>query len=102
MSYAEIELKVVRWGEARGIVQNGKPMGQAIKCLEETTELLDAINKGNVVEVRDALGDIWVTLVMTAATMDINLLECMYEAYEEIKDRKGTLLPSGIFVKESK
>ena len=99
-SYAEIEMKVVQWGEARGIVQNGKPMGQAIKCLEETTELLDAINKGNVVEVRDALGDIWVTLVMTAATMDINLVECMYEAYEEIKDRKGYLTPEGIFVKE--
>ena len=101
-SYAEIEMQVVRWGEARGIVQNGKPMGQAIKCLEECTELLDAINKNNTVEVRDALGDIWVTLVMTAATMDINLLECFHEAYDQIKDRKGYLTPEGIFIKDSK
>lgn len=101
-SYAEIELKVLQWGEGRGIVQHGKPMGQAIKTLEECTELLDAINKGNAEEVKDALGDIWVTMVMCAATMDINLVDCFYQAYDEIKDRKGTLLPSGIFVKESK
>lgn len=101
-SYAEIEMQVLRWGEDRGIVQNGKPMGQAIKCLEETTELLDAINKNNTIEVRDALGDIWVTMVMCAATMDINLTECFYEAFDQIKDRKGYLTPEGIFIKDSK
>lgn len=100
MSYAKIEMKVLQWGEARGIIQNGKPMGQAIKCLEETTELLDAINKDNTIEVRDALGDVLVTLVMCAATMNIDLMDCFSEAYETIKNRKGYLTPEGIFVKE--
>ena len=99
-SYSDIERKVLQWGSDRGIVQNGMPMGQAIKTLEETTELLDAINKGKDADVRDALGDIWVTLVMCAATMDIDLVECMYQAYDEIKDRKGYLTPQGIFIKE--
>lgn len=101
-SYQDIETKVRVWGHERGILQNGQPMGQAIKALEEVTELLDAINKGNTTEIRDALGDVWVTLVMCAGTMDITLLECFYEAYDQIKDRKGYLTPEGIFVKESK
>lgn len=99
-SYAEVEMKIVQWGEARGIVQNGKPLGQAIKTLEEVTELIDAIHKGDIAECKDAVGDIVVTLIMVCATLDINLVDCLYGAYNEIKDRKGYLRPDGIFVKE--
>ena len=99
-SYADVESKVLQWGRDRGIVQHGRPMGQAIKSLEEVTELLDAINKNSTEDIRDALGDVWVTLLMCAATMDINLLECMYKAYDEIKDRRGYLTAEGVFVKE--
>ncbi len=100
-SYSDIEAKVLQWGQARGIVQHGKPMGQALKTLEEVQELLQAIDEGSPGSVRDALGDIWVTLVMCAATMDINLLDCMYDAYNEIKDRKGRLMPNGVFCKDA-
>jgi NTP pyrophosphatase (non-canonical NTP hydrolase) len=100
MSYAETEMKIVQWGEARGIVQNGTAMGQAIKTLEETTELLSAISNKNKDEVKDAVGDIVVTLIMVCAVLDINLVDCMKLAYNEIKDRKGYLRPDGIFVKE--
>lgn len=31
---------------------------------------------------------------------DINLVSCMQIAYDQIKNRKGTLLPNGVFVKE--
>ena len=99
-SYQEIDRKVYDWGIARGIVPNAKPMGQAIKCLEEVTELIDAVNRGSEADIRDALGDVWVTLVMTAATMDMNLVECMYLAYDQIKDRKGFLRQDGVFVKQ--
>ncbi len=99
-SYQDIENKVLTWGRDRGIVQHGQPIGQAIKCLEEVTELLDSINKNRDAAVADALGDIWVTLVMTAATMNMSLLDCMYGAYDEIKDRKGYLTPEGVFVKD--
>lgn len=101
MSFADIELKVLRWGEARGIVQNGKPLGQAIKTLEETTELIDAIFTDDIEAVRDAVGDIVVTLIMVCATLDLNLTDCLELAYSEIKDRKGYLRPDGVFVKES-
>lgn len=31
----------------------------------------------------------------------MDLVQCLAEAYDEIKDRKGTLMPNGIFVKEN-
>lgn len=98
-TYAELEMNVIRWGEARGIVQNGTVMGQAIKTLEETTELIDAVNRKDVDALKDAVGDVVVTLLMVCAIADINLTDCLEQAYSEIKDRKGYLRPDGVFVK---
>jgi NTP pyrophosphatase (non-canonical NTP hydrolase) len=99
-SYRELEMKVIQWGEARGIVQNSTPEAQAIKTYEEVMELRDAIRTNNRAEMKDAYGDILVTLIMGCATADIDLVECLELAYNEIKDRKGHLTPEGIFVKE--
>ena len=100
MSYSKYEMKVLQWGMDRGIVQHGKPIGQAIKTLEEVTELLDAINRNDMPEIKDAVGDVVVTLLMVCATLDIDLTECLAGAYDQIKDRRGTLTAAGVFVKE--
>lgn len=100
MSYRELEIKTIQWGEARGIVQNSNPMAQARKTQEELNELFDAIQNNDYDEMRDAYGDILVTLIMGCATADIDLVSCLELAYNEIKDRKGYLTPEGIFVKE--
>lgn len=99
MSYAEVEMDVLRWGEARGIVKNGKAISQAIKTLEETTELLDAINRNNLEDAKDAIGDVVVTLIMVCAILDVNLVDCLRGAYTEIQYRKGYLTPEGTFIK---
>jgi NTP pyrophosphatase (non-canonical NTP hydrolase) len=100
MSYAQIEMLTIQWGEARGIVQNSTAYAQATKTQEELNELFDAIQNGNRAEMADAYGDILVTLVMGCACADLDLVECFKGAYEEIKDRKGYLTKEGIFVKE--
>ena len=100
MSYANTEMKVIQWGEARGIVQNSTPYAQALKTKEELDELFDAISKGDAEATADAYGDILVTLVMGCACADLDLVECFKGAYEEIKDRKGFLNKDGIFVKQ--
>ena len=100
MSYANTEMKVIQWGEARQIVQNSTPKAQAWKTVEEVNELLVAIENGDRDEMADAYGDILVTLVMGCACADLDLVECFKGAYEEIKDRKGYLSPEGIFVKQ--
>jgi len=100
MSYADIEMKVIQWAEARGIVQNSNNLAQAVKTLEEVTELMDAIVKGDREAQKDAYGDILVTLIVGCATADLDLVSCLAGAYDEIKGRKGYLTPQGIFVKE--
>ena len=100
MSYAQIEMLVLQWGEKRGIVQNSTPYAQAIKTQEELNELFEAISKDDREAIKDAYGDILVTLVVGAACADLDLVECFKGAYNEIKDRKGYLTPEGIFVKQ--
>jgi len=99
MSYAEYEMKVVQWGEKRGIVQNSTPAAQAIKTQEELDELIDAIRNNDRAAMADAYGDILVTLIMGCACADLDLVSCLEGAYNEIKDRKGFLNKDGIFVK---
>lgn len=100
-TYRELEMLVIQWGEARRIVQNSGPMAQWKKTQEEVIELREAIEAGDVAAMKDAYGDILVTLIMGCATADVDLVSCLELAYNEIKDRKGYLTPEGIFVKES-
>lgn len=100
MSYASTEVKVIQWGEKRGIVQNSTPRAQAEKTAEELQELFDAIEAKDKAAMADAYGDILVTLVMGAAIADLDLQTCFELAYQEIKDRSGSLNAAGIWVKE--
>lgn len=101
MSYADLELKVIRWAEDRKIIQHSNNLAQGVKTLEEVTELLDAIVKGDREAQKDAYGDILVTLIVGCATADLDLCECLAGAYEQIKDRRGHLTAQGVFVKEA-
>ncbi len=96
----ELINKIITWGYNRKITINGQPMTQAIKTLEECHELLEAINKDDKKEIMDAIGDIVVTLVMQCELQDFNLEDCVEAAYNEIKDRRGTLNKVGDFIKE--
>jgi NTP pyrophosphatase (non-canonical NTP hydrolase) len=116
-TYAMLEMDVVRWGEDRRIVPNSNPKAQAMKTLEEAGELVEAAAKLHILTYtgykdtpiyneikeayKDAVGDVLVTLIMGAALADVNVVDCLAQAYDEIKDRKGTLLPNGIFQKEA-
>ncbi len=100
MQFAEFKKNVIAWGAERGIIQHGKPIGQALKTLEETTELLTAITLNNTDEIEDAVGDILVTLLMVCATTDVPVEKAMERAWNTIKDRKGYLRADGVFVKE--
>ena len=101
MSYEQTELLVVRWGEARGIIQNSDSKTQLLKAFSEMGELADAITKRDRDAVIDGLGDILVCLTMVAAIEDVDLKQCFASAYDEIKDRKGYLNATGVFVKDA-
>lgn len=100
MSYAELEMKVVQWSEARKIIPNSTPLAQAFKAVEEINELVDALRDGNREAAIDGAGDTLVCLINVCALMDVNLTDCLAHAYEQIKDRKGHMNAEGIFVKQ--
>jgi NTP pyrophosphatase (non-canonical NTP hydrolase) len=99
-SFAEVELDVIRWSEARKIIPNSTPLAQSIKAVEEINELVDALREGNRFDAIDAVGDTVVCLINVCALMDVNLVDCLEAAYNQIKDRRGYMNGEGIFVKE--
>ena len=100
-SYREIEIAVIRWAEARRIIPNSTPQAQLNKALEELAEMFKAESQGNMAGIKDGVGDVVVCLINYCALKDIDLVQCLAMAYEEIKDRRGTLMPDGTFVKEA-
>lgn len=100
MSFAEVEMKVIQWSEARKIIPNSTALAQAKKAVEEVGELYDALAEDDLAKVIDGVGDTLVCLINVCALKDLSVVECLKVAYEEIKDRKGTMNAEGIFVKE--
>lgn len=100
MSYADVEMKVVQWSEARKIIPNSTPLAQWKKAAEELDELKEAIKADDLAEMKDAVGDTVVCLINICALLDISLVDCLYGAYDQIKDRSGTMGADGIFYKD--
>jgi NTP pyrophosphatase (non-canonical NTP hydrolase) len=100
-SYRDLELAVIRWAEARQILKHSTPLAQAIKTTEEVAELLKALSRGDIKEARDAYADVLITLIIGAAIADVDLVDCLNEGYEAIKNRTGHLTADGIFVKDA-
>lgn len=103
--FRDLEALVLRWARDRKIIPNSTPLAQARKALEEAGELVEATTAypytGDKAPVVDALGDVLVCLINCAALAEIDLMDALAHAYEQIKDRKGTLLPNGVFQKEA-
>lgn len=87
------------WGQERHIDNIDK---QTVKLLEECGEFASEIARSHydTPEVKDAIGDIGVVLIILADMLGLDFGDCLKEAYEVIKDRKGTTINGG-FVKES-
>lgn len=99
--YAEIVYLMTKWGIDRNLTkeQGCNGLKQAIKMKEELEEFTDACSRNDRKEMIDAIGDMFVVLVQMARVENINILEAMNVAYNQIKNRKGKMI-DGIFVKE--
>jgi NTP pyrophosphatase (non-canonical NTP hydrolase) len=102
MTYQELEENVIQWAKDRQIIPNSNPTAQLMKTMSELGELADATLKNDRTEIVDGVGDVLVTLILYCALHGITPEYCLAMAYEQIKDRKGTLTPEGIFVKETR
>lgn len=93
------EFEPVReWAEERDIFTEGTIEGQLEKLLEETKEVVQAIENGDEEEFVDAIGDTIISAINLAKIKGYNAEDCVNIAYKVIKDRKGKMV-QGKFVK---
>lgn len=90
--------KIEDWHHARNLIHGATDKDQLAKLIQEVGELSDNICKQR--DVSDDIGDIMVVLINIAVRNGISMEHCLEVAYDDIKDRKGTMI-DGIFVKES-
>lgn len=106
---------VNQWSIDKGIKAKATPLDQYRKTVEEVEELREALQaqsedkeyfvnaKGKRVntseEIKDALGDILVTVIIACQLQHLDLATCLDSAYNVIKSRKGKMV-EGMFVKE--
>lgn len=98
-NYNELEALVIAWASQKGIFKKGTPVAQWEKTLEEVEELGEAIEKNDIDETIDALGDILVTIIIQAEMQGLKLTECLESAYNVISKRSGAMV-NGTFVKD--
>ena len=90
---------IIEWAKDKGILENGTPLAQCTKTEEEVVELRDAIYDNDKAEIIDALGDIYVTILIQAEMQGLKLEDCIASAYNVISKRTGKMV-NGQFVKD--
>ena len=86
------------WATERGLYDKGDTKTQFCKLMEEGGELGRAILKNDNEEFVDAIGDMVVVLTNLAHLGGTTIEQCIDQAYNEIKNRKGKM-SNGTFVK---
>jgi len=99
------EFKEIReWSEKRGIINNQiseevKIKQAFLKVKEEIQEISDSINNKDWFEFKDAIGDSIITLINLSESKGFRAEDCLKQAYNTIRFRKGLTNQSGCFIK---
>ena len=94
-SYTEL---IKLWAKDKRL-DTASPDKQFLKVIEEVGEIAEGMAKGRPEQIKDSIGDVYVTLVILAMQHGLGIEDCIKAAYNEIKDRKGKMI-DGVFVKE--
>lgn len=95
----ELINKTIAWADERMLLNPEFADRQVMKMVTEVGEFVDEVVKGNKGNQRMELGDVMVTLVLTAKLLGLDLEDSLQAAYDKISQRKGRLV-NGVFVKE--
>ena len=105
MDYFELEAVIEEWAYDKGILEHSNPIKQALKTQEELSELMEAIvdeqsgeDRGE--EIKDAIGDIVVTMIIQARMQGLKIEECLEHSYNVISKRTGKMV-NGKFEKDA-
>ena len=99
LDLTQLTNRIQGWAVDRNL-HTADPVKQALKFFEEAGELCQGMVKGNEEQIKDSIGDIYVVMTILSMQLGLEIEDCVYHAYDEIKDRKGKMV-DGIFIKES-
>ena len=88
---------IAMWHHDRNLIEGATDKDQFAKLIQEAGELSDSICKGK--DVSDDIGDMMVVLINIAERNGLSVEQCLIQAWNDIKDRKGKM-SGGIFIKE--
>lgn len=94
----ELTSKIKRWAVDRNL-HTANPDKQMLKLFEELGELAEGMAKNKPEQIADSIGDAYVVMTILSMQLGINIEDCIAQAYDEIKDRRGKMV-DGVFVKE--
>ena len=96
----DLTVRIYNWFDEHNLYD---PVMQFAKLNEEVGEIAHELtrNRYKSKEMKDAIGDTFVTLVGMAHHLNLDLSECVSMAYNEIKDRKGKTV-NGSFIKDTR
>jgi NTP pyrophosphatase (non-canonical NTP hydrolase) len=90
---------ILYWAENRGILESATSLTQLAKLTEELSELVHALAMDDKDEIKDAIGDMTVVLIILANLCELDHDDCLESAYEVISKRSGNMV-NGVFVKD--
>lgn len=102
MTFEELKNLVEEWSIKKDL-NKADPKIQWMRVTEEIGEIRDVLLKPTKFSnaesaLIDAIGDSLVTLIVLSQQLNVNIVEALEAAYNEIKDRKGKMI-NGTFVK---
>jgi hypothetical protein len=89
--------RIRTWHRDRNLIEGSTDKDQFCKLIQECGELSDNMCKGK--DMKDDIGDIMVVLINIMERNGYSMMDCLEQAWIDIKDRKGKMI-DGIFVKE--
>ena len=90
--------QIAEWHHARNLIDGATNQSQFMKLISEAGELANNLAKGK--DCRDDIGDMIVVLINIAERNGYTIDECLTQAWNDIKDRKGKMV-NGTFVKDT-
>jgi NTP pyrophosphatase (non-canonical NTP hydrolase) len=98
MTFDNLIENVTQWADDKNILKKENAPKQLLKVLEEVGETAGALLKNKEAEIKDGIGDSFVTLIILAKQLGLEPVDCLEAAWNEIKDRTGKT-ENGVFIK---
>lgn len=97
-TFDELIGNVYQWAKEKDLLKPENAPKQFMKCIEEFGETASAINKRHYDQIKDGVGDTFVTVIILCLQLGLTPQEALASAWDEIKNRKGKTI-NGVFVK---